>query len=93
MVLCASSEDKSIIEFIKPPKESKIGERVYLENNSALNRSPDETVNAKKKNSAWALAFPDLKTDSENIACYKNKPFLTSKGKCCSTTLKNCQIS
>jgi aminoacyl tRNA synthase complex-interacting multifunctional protein 1 len=33
MVMCASNADHTAIELIRPPKGSKIGERVSLEGN------------------------------------------------------------
>lgn len=36
MIMCASNEDKSVIEVIRPPEDSKIGERVQLTGNPIL---------------------------------------------------------
>jgi tRNA-binding EMAP/Myf-like protein len=37
MVMCASNSDKSVIEIIRPPEGSKVGERVQLTGNPILN--------------------------------------------------------
>ena len=36
MVMCASTEDKSVVELIRPPEGSKVGERVQLVGNPIL---------------------------------------------------------
>lgn len=39
MIMCASNEDKSVIEVIRPPEGAKIGERVQLTGNPILNQT------------------------------------------------------
>lgn len=36
MVMCASTDDKSVIELIRPPEGSKVGERIQLTGNPVL---------------------------------------------------------
>jgi tRNA-binding EMAP/Myf-like protein len=36
MVLCASTDDKSTIELVRPPEGSKVGERIQLTGNPIL---------------------------------------------------------
>jgi tRNA-binding EMAP/Myf-like protein len=38
MILCASASDKSVVELIRPPEGSKIGERVQLAGNPILGK-------------------------------------------------------
>jgi methionine--tRNA ligase beta chain len=36
MVMCASASDKSVVELIRPPEGSKVGERIQLSGNPIL---------------------------------------------------------
>jgi len=96
MVLCASSEDKSTIELIRPPEGSKIGDRVQLVGNPILGQpvkqAPEEVLNPKKK---YAERFLDsLKTNEKCEATYNGIALSTSEGGVLkSKTLPNVHIS
>lgn len=53
MVLCASNDDKSVIELIRPPEGSKVGERIQLTGNpilgKAVQQEKEAVLNPKKK--------------------------------------------
>lgn len=53
MVLCASTHDKSVIELIRPPEGSKVGERIQLSGNpilgQPLSQEKEAVLNPKKK--------------------------------------------
>lgn len=68
MVMCASTEAK--VELIEPPANVKPGDRVVFEN---FPGEPDAQLNPKKK--IWEQVAPDLKTNSEGVAMYKDSPF------------------
>lgn len=68
MVMCASTEEK--VELIQPPPNAKPGDRVIFE---AYPGEPDAQLNPKKK--IWEQIAPDLKTNNEGVAMYKDCPF------------------
>jgi aminoacyl tRNA synthase complex-interacting multifunctional protein 1 len=96
MVLCASSEDKSTIELIRPPEGCKVGDRVQLVGNPILGKplklEPEEVLNPKKK---YAERFLDnLKTNDNREATYNGVALCTSEGGILkSKTLANVHIS
>ena len=88
MVLCASNSDHTKVEFIDPPANSKIGERVTIE---GYEGEPDlPFCNPKKK--VFETIQPDLKTNEKKIACWKGIPLKTSAGECAAKTLTNATI-
>jgi methionine--tRNA ligase beta chain len=96
MVLCASNEDKSTIELIRPPEGCKIGDRVQLLGNpilgQAVKQAAEEVLNPKKK---YAERFLDnLRTNEKCEATYNGVPMCTSEGGVLkSKTLANVHIS
>jgi len=90
MVLCASSEDGSKVEFVEPPSDAKIGERVSVngyEGDSA-------TENQVQKKKMLDIVFPQLKTDDSGVATYNGVPLTTSTGVCkAKCGLKNSAIA
>jgi aminoacyl tRNA synthase complex-interacting multifunctional protein 1 len=86
MVLCASNDDHTKVDFVCPPKGAKVGERVCFE---GFEGEPEKVLNPKKKQLEKVL--PKLKTDSDGIACYDGKKAMTSAGACVSS-LKDCFI-
>lgn len=76
MVMCASSGDK--VEFVEPPADAAIGERVTV---AGYDGEPATENQILKKKMLDAI-FPDLKTNSQGIACYKGIPFSTTAGVC-----------
>eukprot|EP00965_Chrysotila_dentata_P095388 3153142-Pleurochrysis_carterae.AAC.1 len=88
MVLCASSEDKSKVEFIEPPAEAAPGERVMCEGIMVEPASPNQV----KKKKILEGACADLKS-VDNVATYKGIPLTTSAGPCRSPTIATGTIS
>ena len=95
MVLCASTEDKSTIELIRPPEGSKVGERIQLTGNPILgqpvSQDPRPHLNPKKKYMERFL--PQLHTNDQGQATYDGVTLETSTGILTSKTLKNVHIS
>ncbi|XP_040568421.1 aminoacyl tRNA synthase complex-interacting multifunctional protein 1 [Lepeophtheirus salmonis] len=85
MVMCASTPDK--VELLCPPEGTKPGDLVHVE---GYERNPDTQLNPKKK--IFELCAPDLKTNSEGFACYKNIPWVVNGKNVTSQTLKNVQV-
>ena len=77
MVLCASDGDGKV-EFVEPPADAKIGERVVVE---GFHGEP-ATENQVIKKKMLEIIFPDLKTNGGGVATYKGTPFTTSAGAC-----------
>lgn len=78
MVLCAASEDGSKVEFIEPPADAKIGERVMVDGFDGEPATENQIIKKKMLNTI----FPDLSTDSEGVVTYKGVAFSTSAGPC-----------
>ncbi|GFH47340.1 phenylalanyl-tRNA synthetase alpha chain [Chaetoceros tenuissimus] len=78
MVMCAASEDGSKVEFIEPPADAKIGERVMIEGFDGEPATENQVIKKKMLDKI----FPDLSTNSEGVATYKGVVFNTSAGPC-----------
>ncbi|DBA04363.1 TPA: hypothetical protein N0F65_002125 [Lagenidium giganteum] len=89
MVLCASDESHERIEFIEPPADAKVGERVFIDTESGEPLSAAQL----KKQKAWEKAAVDLLTNEEGVATYKGNVIKTSAGPCRAKTLTKAQIS
>ncbi|GFH45848.1 hypothetical protein CTEN210_02322 [Chaetoceros tenuissimus] len=76
MVLCASNGEKT--EFVEPPKDAAIGERVFVE---GFDGEP-ATENQLARKKLLDIVFPELKTNVDGIATYKGSPLFTSAGSC-----------
>lgn len=86
MVMCASSEVG--VEVLSPPEWSSPGDLVCCK---GYTRQPDAVMNPKKK--IFETVAPDLHTNNELQACYKNVPFVVAdKGFCVAKTLKNVPV-
>ncbi|CAL9236362.1 unnamed protein product [Arabidopsis halleri] len=83
LVLCASSEDHSVVEPLLPPAGAKPGERVSF---SGIEGKPEDVLNPKKKQ--LEKITPGLYTDENGVATYKGIPFMTSAGPCTSSIPK-----
>lgn len=90
MVLCASSPEA--VEFIDPPNDSKVGERVFLEgtNHSTLPAPLSASQVTRKK--IFQKVGEDLQTNERCEAIWKNKRLLTSAGVCSAKTLQRVKI-
>lgn len=83
LVLCASSEDHSVVEPLLPPAGAKPGERVSF---SGIEGKPEDVLNPKKKQ--LEKITPGLYTDENGVATYKGIQFMTSAGPCTSSIPK-----
>jgi len=89
MVLCSSTEDGRV-ELVEPPEGSVVGERVMFE---GYDGEP-ATENQVLKKKMLDVIFPDLKTDDDGVATYKDIPFKTSAGVCRSPSgMKGASVS
>jgi len=94
MVLCASkhgeAEDGSedSVEFICPPEDAAIGERVTCAGFEGEPATENQVVKKKILNAV----FPDLKVNADGIAVYKDTPLTTSAGTCKAESLKDVPI-
>jgi len=96
MVMCASTEDKSTIELIRPPEGSKVGDRLQLVGHpcggAALKQDKEELLNPKKK---YAERFSEkISTNDKGEASYNGVVLVTSEGGVVKAkSLANCHIS
>ncbi|WZN59172.1 methionine--tRNA ligase [Chloropicon roscoffensis] len=77
MVLCASNEEHTKVDPLRPPAGAPLGEKVQFE---GFDGEPIEVINPKKK--LLEKLFPDLKTDASGVAVYKNSAFTLGSGTC-----------
>ncbi|XP_050090614.1 aminoacyl tRNA synthase complex-interacting multifunctional protein 1 [Anopheles aquasalis] len=86
MVMCASTPDK--VEILAPPEGAVPGDLVHVE---GFPRVPDAVMNPKKK--IFETVAPDLKTNGQLVACYKEGSFVVpGKGPVKAQTLANVQV-
>lgn len=86
MVMCASSPDK--VEVLIPPSTAIPGDLVTCE---GYPREPEVQLNPKKK--IFETCVPDLKTNNEKVACYKDSPLIVAgKGVIVASTLKGVSV-
>ncbi|KAL3619993.1 hypothetical protein CASFOL_034905 [Castilleja foliolosa] len=83
MVLAASNNDHTKVELVEPPQGAVAGERVTFP--GFEEGLPDDVLNPKKK--VWETLQPDLHTDKDLVACYKNLSLTTSAGVCKVTSI------
>ncbi|CAK9193472.1 unnamed protein product [Sphagnum troendelagicum] len=84
MVLAASNSDHTEVELVTPPEGAVIGERVKF---PGFDGQPDDILNPKKK--VWETVQPDLHTNANLVAEYKDAPFTTSAGVCQVASIRN----
>lgn len=75
MVLCASEETHTKVEFLIPPEGSAPGDKVYFEGHEG---EPEAQLNPKKK--VFETVQPDFTTGDDLVATWKGIPFRTDKG-------------
>jgi len=80
MLLCASNKEHSVVDPIRPPSGSSIGELITFEGHQ---NAPIEAGNRASK--AFAKVVDDLYVNDNGQATYKNICFMTSSGPCTST--------
>lgn len=97
MVLCAckygEAEDGSedIVEFVCPPEDAEIGDRVVCEGFEGEPATENQVVKKKILNAV----FPDLKVNADGVAVYKDVLLTTTTGglTCKANSLKDVPIS
>mmetsp|Transcript_7474 Transcript_7474/g.14166 ORF Transcript_7474/g.14166 Transcript_7474/m.14166 type:complete len:532 (-) Transcript_7474:69-1664(-) len=90
MVLCASNQEHTAVEFVVPPEGAKIGERLTFE---GLAGEPEPESKIQKKKILEKLA-PDLKTDEKGVVVWKGIKSITSAGPCVAVNgMKDAQVS
>ena len=80
MVMCASNEDHTTVDFVVPPEGASNGERVTF---AGYEGEPVEVLVPKKK--MFEACAPKLRTNADGVACYDGVPFMTSAGPCASS--------
>jgi hypothetical protein len=65
MVLCATSQDGETVEFLQPPANSIVGDKVYFEGFSG---EPEALLKPKQK--VWEGLQPQLFTNQAKQACF-----------------------
>ena len=95
MVMCASNEDHSVVELVRPPEGSKPGDRIQITGNPILghpvSEERQEILNPKKK---YAERFLDnLKTNDKCEATYNGITLQTSAGVLKAKSLTNVHIA
>jgi len=80
MVMCASNEDHTTVDFVVPPEGAKNGEKVSF---AGYEGEPVEVLVPKKK--MFEACAPKLRTNADGVACYDGVPFMTSAGPCASS--------
>jgi aminoacyl tRNA synthase complex-interacting multifunctional protein 1 len=76
MVLCASNADHTKVEFVVPPTDAAIGERISF---GSLKGDPEPENKVAKKKFAEKL-LPDLKTNAAGEVMWKEHAAMTTKG-------------
>jgi len=87
MVLAATNDDKSQVELVTPPEDAKVGERVTFEGFPGA--EPAARINDKN----WKKLVPELHTNGDCVAMYKDIPWMTAAGPVQASTLANAHIS
>lgn len=88
MVMCASSEDRSKIEFIVPPADAPNGTLITW---PGYDGEPEELL--PKKDDVFGAVAPGFATDLSCVATFKGVAFTTPYGICKSSTIANAPIS
>jgi len=78
MVMCASNDDHTKVEFAVPPEGAKIGERVMFEGHDG----EPEAENKVAKKKIFDKLAPDLMTDADGVVIWKGAKSSTSAGPC-----------
>jgi aminoacyl tRNA synthase complex-interacting multifunctional protein 1 len=78
MVLCASNVDHSAVEFVVPPPNTPLGERVVFDGLDPTAPPEPDTKVAKKK--MFESLAPDLRTNDTGAVVWKSHVATTSAG-------------
>lgn len=76
MVLCASNADRSIVEFVDPPVEANVGERLTCEGVVPADAPfpVPEVINPAKEGNPWTIVSGELRTDASRVATFGGLP-------------------
>ena len=91
MLLAANNDDRSMVTPIRPPKGSKVGERLLWSKEDITQFQPDTNINIKKKKSIWLDISPKLRTNNNGEVCFDGSTLVTSAG-AVMADLKDAQI-
>lgn len=83
MVLAASNADHTQVELVTPPDGAHVGELVSF---TGFPGAPDDQLHPKKK--VWEALQPDLHTDNDGVAFFRDAAFMTTAGPCRVATIK-----
>jgi aminoacyl tRNA synthase complex-interacting multifunctional protein 1 len=89
MVLCAQNADHTVVVPVNPPAGAKIGDVISFEGCESTPAGENQV--AKKK--LWEAAAPDLHTNGDGVACWKDKTWNTPAGPCTAPGMANAPIS
>mmetsp|Transcript_19926 Transcript_19926/g.56219 ORF Transcript_19926/g.56219 Transcript_19926/m.56219 type:complete len:90 (+) Transcript_19926:3-272(+) len=89
MVLCGSSENKAVVEFVEPPPEAVPGERVVCE---GWEMPEPASPNQVKKKKILEAATEELKA-VDGVATYMGVKLVTAAGPCTVPTIGSGTIS
>ena len=92
MVLAAKSADGTQVQLLSVPEGSVVGERVKLQGYEGTYFAPLNAARMKKLK-AWEAVVPDLHSNEEGVACWKDLTLTTSAGACRVATLVNSPIA
>lgn len=104
MVFCASSADKSTVEFLDPPPAAAPGDRVLTRSEAGALGPPDEegsladlpepaSPNQMKKKKILDRISPNLKTDDDRVATYCGEALVVAGGTCTAKSVAGGSIS
>ncbi|KAL4147165.1 hypothetical protein PRNP1_010921 [Phytophthora ramorum] len=79
MVLCACDEAHENVQFVEPPADAVVGERVTIA--SEASGEPLSAAQMKKQKALEKIS-PDFLTDTKCVATYKGEQIMTSAGPC-----------
>mmetsp|Transcript_19851 Transcript_19851/g.24494 ORF Transcript_19851/g.24494 Transcript_19851/m.24494 type:complete len:247 (+) Transcript_19851:133-873(+) len=86
MVLCAASADNTKVEFIEPPSDAPLGERIVFQNLPVPEPLSASQVEKKK---VFAKCMEGMRTtEDDGVASWNGHAFMTSKGPCKAKSIK-----
>ena len=83
--------DGTKVEFVDPPLDSEIGERVHIDGLSTA-AEPLSAAQVKKRK-VFDIVAKNMKTDENGIATWEGKAICTKAGQCRAATLAGAAIS
>eukprot|EP00903_Cladosiphon_okamuranus_P013138 g12252.t1 len=82
MLLCASNDDRTIVDPLSPPEGAKVGELVTFEGVLSAPAPPSGAASR-----AWSATMEGMKTGDGGVAGWDGRPMQTSAGPCTSTVV------